>query len=323
MRITSALLGALVGFQVGVAQSTTVQEKADKISLFVGIVPGSNRDLVEPQRERLRNKIVQCANRTGIVSVGMSNFLLHPQMEINEIARVEAMKVMYTAKCEVVLAIARTDYRNFPGQSFGTTSIPVIGSGADSVQAINNAIQQIKTDDPRISKFVLETKARIMDYYTKNCDEVIMEARRHYELQQHDLSIGLLFSVPPAAPCYDEARKMSMTVYKEVLKDECEEQLLQLRSVLVVAKGEGGTQRHAEALKLIQAMNPAADCYQEAYGMMSKLEDDLDEQRRVEWNMERTRMQNEAEVQKEAYRAMAQMSAKADPMVVVTNVLPR
>ena len=116
---------------------------------------------------------------------------------------------------------------------------------------------------------------------------------------------------------------MSMNVYKEVLKDECEEQLLQLRSVLVVAKGEGGTQRHAEALKLIQGMNPAADCYQEAYGMMSKLEDDLDEQKRVEWNMERTRMQNEAEVQKEAYRAMAQMSSKADPMVVVTNVLPR
>lgn len=320
MRTTVLLLVALLGFQVGTAQSS-VQEKADKISLFVGIVPNTNKELDEAQRERLRNKVVQCANRTGIVSVGMSNFLLHPQMQINQMDMVEAMKVLYTAKCEVVLAIARTDYRNFPGQSFGTTSITVIGSGADSTQAVNNAIQQIKTDDPRISKFILETKAKIMDYYTKNCDEVIMEARRHYELQQHDLSIGLLFSVPPSAPCYDDARKMSITVYKEFLKDECEQQLLQLRSVLVASKADSRAQRHAEALKLIKGMNPAADCYQEAYGMVNKLESDLDEQQRVEWNLERARMQNDAEVQKEAYKAMAAMSTRVDPMSGISVVV--
>ena len=319
MRTTVLLIAALLCMPVSRAQTASDQDKADKISLYVGIVPGTNKELNDAQRERLRNKIVQCANRTGIVSVGMSNFLLHPQMEVNEVAKVEAMKVMFTAKCEVVLAIARTDYRNFPGQSFGTTSLTVIGTGADTSSAINNAIQQIKTDDPRISRFVVETKAKILDYYTKNCDEVVMEARRHYELQQHDLSIGLLFSVPPSAPCYDEARKMSINVYKEFLKDECEQQLLQLKSVLVAAKGDSQAQRHNEALKLIKGMNPAADCYQEAYGMINKLESDLDEQQRIEWNMERTRMQNDADVQKEAYKAMAQMSSRVDPMVIITR----
>ena len=116
---------------------------------------------------------------------------------------------------------------------------------------------------------------------------------------------------------------MSINVYKEFLKDECEQQLLQLRSVLVTAKGDARPQRHAEALRLIKSMNPAAECYQEAYGMMQKLENDLDEQQRVEWNMERTRMQNDAEVQKEAYKAMARMSSEANPIGGTTVVITR
>lgn len=298
------------------AQDTDT-EKADKISLFVGLVPDSNRDLDDAQRERLRNRITQCANRTGIVSVGVSNFLLHPQMDVNEVTVVETMKRMYIAKCEITLAIARTDYKNFPGQSFGSTSFKVTGSGADSALAINNAIQQIRTDDPAISRFIVSTKARILDYYMTHCDEVVMEARRHYELQQHSLSIGLLFSVPTSAPCYDEARKMSINVYKEFLKDECEQQLLQLRSVLVASKAGDRAQRHAQALKLVSAMNPSADCYQEAYGMINKLDAELDEEQRRAWNLQRAIVENEAEVRKEAYRAMAAMSSQADPMTTV------
>lgn len=323
MKALSILIVSLLLCPALIAQDKDSQEKADKISLFVGLVPGSNKGLNEAQRERLRNKITQCANRTGIVSVGVSNFLLHPQLDVNEVTVVEAMKRMFVAKCEVVLSIARTDYKDFPGQSFGSTVIKVTGSGGDSALAVSNAIQQIKTDDPAISKFIIDTKGKILDYYMTHCDEVIMEARRHYELQQHGLSIGLLFSVPTSAPCYDEARKMSINVYKEFLKDECEQQLLQLKSVLVASKGENQAQRHAEALKIVKDMNPAAECYQEAYGMINKLEADLDEQQRREWNLQRAIVENDAEVQKEAYKAMAAMSNKTDPMVIVAGAVVR
>ncbi|HRH69985.1 MAG TPA: hypothetical protein PLB89_10800 [Flavobacteriales bacterium] len=300
------------------AQDTN-EEKADKISLFVGVVPGTNKALNADQQERLRNKIMQCANRTGIVSVGMSNFLLHPQLDLNEVTVAEQMKKIYVAKCALSLSIARTDYRDYPGQSFGSISLSVVGSGADSAQALNNAIQQIKTDDPKISKFIVDTKARILDYYMTHCDEVVMEARRQYELQQHGLAIGLLFSVPSAAPCYDEARKMSISVYKEYLKDGCEQQLLQLKSILVTSKAGDQTKKHEQALDLVKQMNPAADCYQEAYGMINKLDAELDEQQRQEWNMQRAIVENEAEVQKEAYRAMAAMSSNANPIVTVVT----
>ncbi|MCC6541694.1 MAG: hypothetical protein IT225_05700 [Flavobacteriales bacterium] len=314
MRYTITLF--LVGcFLTSTAQTT--EEKADKISLFVGVVPGTNGSLTTAQQERLRDRIMQCANRTGIVTVGMSNFLLHPQMDINEVKTVEGMKRITVAKCEVALSIARTDHKNYPGQSFGTMSLVVTGSGADSAAALSNAIQQIRTDDPRIGSFITETKARILDYYTQHCDEVVKEARRHYELQQHHLSIGLLFSVPTSAPCYDEARKLSINVYKEYLKDECEQQLLQLKAALVATKGSDRAGRHAEALRLVKEMNPAADCYQEAYGMMNKLDAELDEAQRREWNLQRAIVDNQAEVQKEAYKAMAAMQTTANPMQVI------
>ena len=154
-----------------------------------------------------------------------------------------------------------------------------------------------------------------------------MEARRHYELQQHDMSIGLLFSVPVSAPCYDEARKMSITVYKEFLKDECEKQLLKLKSILVASKSTGTESNNAQnkydkALGIIAGMTPAADCYPEAYGMIRKLEADLDEEQRRRWNLTEKAVEGSLEAEKAAYEAMGKVAANTNPMggsVVVIN----
>ncbi|MBL0045055.1 MAG: hypothetical protein IPP33_11890 [Flavobacteriales bacterium] len=125
----------------------TASEKADKINLFVGIVPGTNEELDQVQQDKLRNKITQCASRTGIVSISVSNFLLAPNLEVQEVNPVQGMKITYVVKCEVTLGISRTDYKSFPGQAFGMMTLPLTGAGGDKAQAITNAIQQINTSD--------------------------------------------------------------------------------------------------------------------------------------------------------------------------------
>ena len=326
MERTLLITGLLLCMHGAMAQPKDVAAAEDaKISLFVGMVPGMNRQLDDMQLERLRNKTMQCASRTGMVQVGMSNFLLYPALDIQSINVSDAgMKRIMVAKCEVVFSIARTNYKDMPGAVFNTLAITAIGSGFDSTAAINSAIQAISPSDVRISKFIEETKAKILQYYMKNCNEVILEARRHYELQQHGLSIGLLFSVPVGTPCYDEARTMSITVYKEFLKDECEQQLLKLKAILTTAKSTGtesgsAQKGYAQAVAIVSAMNPAADCYQEAYGMLNKLENDLDEESRRKWDLARKVYESDAEVKKEAYRAIAALSARQNPMVTVVT----
>lgn len=311
-----------------ISSAQTAEEKADNISLFVGVVPGSNKQLNDQQREKLENKVRQCASRSGVVNIGMSSFLLNPQLDVDEINMVQGLKNIVTTKCELVLTISRTDYKQFPGQSFGSLSMRITGSGTDTAQAISNAVQQINTSDPRIKDFIVTTKAKILDYYVQHCDEVIKEARRHYELQQHGLSIGLLFSVPVSAPCYDEARKMSISVYKEFLKDECETQLLQLKSILVTTKSTGAASNSAQnkydkALKLIADMNPAAECYPEAYGMIKKLESDLDEEQRKRWDLTEKAVTGSLDAQKAAYEAMGKVAASQNPMGGTTVVIAK
>ena len=106
------LLLFLLGSFAFKVSAQTASEKADKINLFVGIVPGTNAELDQMQQEKLRNKITQCASRTGIVSISVSNFLLAPNLEVQEVNPVQGMKITYVVKCEVTLGISRTDYKS-------------------------------------------------------------------------------------------------------------------------------------------------------------------------------------------------------------------
>ena len=295
-----------------------------QVCIYVDNVPGMTPWMADASKERLRSKLVTVASKSGVVHVGLSSFLLYPQVDIVDVTVTDAgMKPITVAKLDVNLAIARLDRLDAPlskpGTIFNSMTVQLIGTGNDTTAAVNDAIGKIQASDKRFGTFLQDTKQRIMDFYQANCSEVIAEAVRSYDLQNYAMSIALLYSVPQGTSCYEDAREYSVRAYREYQKTECQKKLIQLKSTSVIMKGPDADarakqQQYNEVLKLVKSMDPTAEgCYEEAYNMLNNLAADFDAQNKKNFDLVSKVVDDQAEVQKEMYKAMGQVNSQMQP----------
>lgn len=306
---------------------------AGQVCVYVDNVPGMNPWMTDALKDRLRAKLVTVASKSGTVHVGLSSFLLYPQMDIVDVSPVETgVTPLTVAKIEAILSIARLDRLDAPlskpGTIFNSMTMTLIGSGKDTTSAVNNAIGKIQSSDPKIAAFLKDSRGRIMDFYQANCSEVIAEAVRAYDLQNYAMSIALLYSVPQGTTCYEDAREYSVRAYREYQRTECQKKLIQLKSTSVIMKGPDADarakqQQYNEVLKLVKSMDPTAEgCYEEAYNMLNNLAADFDAQNKKNFDLVSKVVSDQAEVQKEMYSAMGRVNSQMQPggtVVVVTK----
>lgn len=295
-----------------------------QVCVYVDNVPGMNPWMTEAHKDRLRAKLVTVASKSGTVHVGLSSFLLYPQVDIVDVTRHDGgMKPITVAKLEAVLSIARLDRLDAPlskpGTIFNSHTVQLIGTGQDTASAVNDAIGKIQASDPKLATFLKDSRQKIMDFYQANCDEVIQEAVRAYDLQNYAMSIALLYSVPQGTTCYENAREYSVKAYREYQRTECQKKLLQLRSMSVIMKGPDSDartkqQQYGEVLRLVRSMDPTAEgCYDEAYNMLNNLAADFDGENKRNFDLVSKVVTDQADVQKEMYKAMGEMNSRAQP----------
>lgn len=323
MRLTILLSFVLFTFSVVRGQGAVGDGDIAQVCLYVDNVPGMNPWLSDAHRERLRAKLVAVASKSGTVHVGLSSFLLYPQIDLVEVTHSDGMKPQTVVKLDAVLHIARLDRLDAPlskpGTIFNSTTLSLIGIGNDTTAAVNNAIGTILPSDPGLSKFLKDSRTRIMEFYQAHCTEVINEAVRSYDLQNYAMSIALLYSVPEGTSCYEDAREYSVRAYREYQKTECQKKLIQLKSTSVIMKGPDADaktkqQQYNDVLKLVKSMDPTAEgCYEEAYNMLNNLASDFDAQNKKNFDLVSKVVDDQAEVQKEMYKAMGQVNSQMQP----------
>jgi hypothetical protein len=306
------------------AQGAPAAGDPGQVCVYVDNVPGMNPWMTDAHRDRMRAKLVTVASKSGVVHVGLSSFLLYPQVDIVDVTVADGgMKPITVAKMEVILSLARLDRLDAPlskpGTIFNSMTLSLIGTGSDTSTAVNDAIGKIQPSNPDIARFLKDSRARIMEFYQAHCTEVINEAIRAYELQNYAMSIALLYSVPEGTTCYEDAREYSVRSYREYQKTECQKKLIQLKSTAVIMKGPDADaaskqRQYGEVLKLVKSMDPTAEgCYEEAYNMLNNLAADFDGENKRNFDMVSKVIDNEADVQKEMYKAMGQVNSQMQP----------
>ncbi|MBK9045942.1 MAG: hypothetical protein IPL74_04300 [Bacteroidetes bacterium] len=299
----------------------------NSVKLFIDNLPGTNKNLNESQKSLLKNRITNLANKTGTVSVGASNFLLLPQIEIIRSLKVNpGLKVFDVVDAELFLGIYRTDWRNLPGESFSSISISLQGSGSTENEALTNAINNITSNEKKIVDWIIHTRSSIFEYYNLNCTQIIKEAIRFNQLQLYNESIALLFSIPQETPCYDTARKLSVNIYRDFLRDSCESQLQGVRSLIAMASNSGNNREsnsklYMEALAILKQLTPSQYCYSHAQNLLNGLQNRFDERTRQEWELINISAKNEAEVEKVMYKALAEMNSNFKMPQVINNLI--
>jgi hypothetical protein len=302
-------------------------QDASAIKLFVyadGIAK-NNPQLPPELQERLFRKTTQLINQTGIAELGYSSFLVSPKLDIVNVGKSETGTLsVYLAQCELSITVERMTIANQGGAVFATFTKSVSGSGMSEKEAKNNAVNSISASDPGIVKFLTDTKTKINTYFQTNCGDVMKQAQQALALKRYTLAISLYFSVPSNAPCYKEALDASEKVYNTYTEDQCNDNLVRLKTYVALANTPNQSNKTYidQALEIIGNLSPASKkCYAEAAVLIAKLEGKLNDQQQKEWDLIKKIVSDDASVKKERYKAIGRISSSYQPAVSEKTII--
>lgn len=300
-------------------------QQNNTIKLFNNLeyVISANNNLPSGIADRLYRKVTQLINQTGVAEIGFSTFFVAPKLDILSESSSEAgMANVYLAECEFYLSINRVSMseNHTGGATFASFTKRITGSGLNKNDAIINALNNISSSDKDIVNFISESKQKIEDYFKTNCDDVIKQAERALKINDYSQAIALYFSVPSSAPCYSKALQRSEGVYVKYVEDECNKKILKLKGFAALAQTQG--RYYDSAINVIKDLSPASDnCNADAADIIAKIESKLSDQQKQDYDLEKQKLTNKAETDKEMYKAMAEINKNYQPASAGTNVI--
>jgi hypothetical protein len=290
---------------------------AIKLFVYQSGIYQNNPNLTRSQQDRLFRNTTQLINETGIAELGYSTFLVAPKFEVVNVGSSQTGTLnVYLAECELNITVDRMTFNYQGGATFSSFTKTINGSGMSKEEAVNNAINNISPTDKQIVNFLTETKKKIDTYFQMHCEDVMKQAQQALVLKKYSLAISLYLSVPTNASCYKQAIAASEKVYKTYSDDQCDNNLIRIKAFIAMANSATqGNKNYADsALYIMSNLSPAAEkCYADAAQLITKLEGKLNQQQKQEWEFRKKRTANDADVQKEMYKAMGRISTSYQP----------
>ena len=266
-----------------------------KIALSV-VLPENIENLDASQLSKLEIKVSQIVTKAGLAASGNDkNFVIYPNFAIYETNVVEGgMQNITVINTELTLIVKQVTNNVV----FATTSFPLKGSGSSKNNAITNSISNIPVSDPNLKAFIETAKAKIIQYYQENCNDIEKKAEVLAKNQNYEAALGTLMSVPEeVSSCYNQVISRSMEIYKAYQNQKCAVQVQQAK-VLLAAQDYNG------ALTIIGQIDPSTPCFNAAESLAKSAADRVDEDAKKQWNFKMKQYDNAVDLEKQRIDAI-------------------
>lgn len=253
------------------------QDEQSNTNIAVSVVfTDQSENLTLSLQEKIRNKVAQILSRNGVAAEGWAQeFVVYPKINVFEEQRVSGMQNKLFVKAEFSLYMKQMSNDLL----FASLSETITGSGRDKNAALSKAIGSIRTDKKSFQDFVEKGKSRILEYYAKNCNQILTQARTYRQQQDYGGAMEQLFQVPvQAESCYANAQKEMETIYLEWQKNHCKRGIQGAKTAIAA-------QNWNLALEYLTIVDPASPCFDEAEELVKKIEGKVDAEAQRNWNL--------------------------------------
>lgn len=279
-------------------------QETSSISTGVKISVMVPNDFTQANQTLVQSKLLQIISRGGVSGVGGS-----PTIVIAPIFALLSESVTATAPPKTMLKYSLTLYiaNIITGDVYGSTSIEITGVGDSSELALQNAISSISTSDANIARMIGESEQRIIDYYSQNGDQIIIEAQTATANNQYDVAIALLTSIPKeCGELFDRAQAALAPIYEKNVALYADRALRQMRSALSIATPES----FAEAMLYYQQIPQGTEARAQADELYNSTTSALDAERQAELQHARELSDKEFEHKHESELLKLKMNAE-------------
>lgn len=259
------ILGILA---LAIASTTAVAQDrnaANNIAIMT-IIPTQADGLPSGAEAALKNKMDQLTLASGLGSMNdYSQFcmLVNIDIESKDIVSGAPVKIAQTLNFNFYIV----DQLN--QTVFAATSIRAKGVGDNETKAYVQAIKQFNTRSSNMISFIDAGKRKIIEYYTANCDKIIMKANSLAKQEQFEEALFLLGQIPDAChDCYIKATAASDAVFQAYIDAMCKRNLAKAKAIWSSTQtSEGGL----AAGVFLSEIYPDSACYPEAEKLYNEI----------------------------------------------------
>ncbi|MGH7616553.1 MAG: hypothetical protein ACREPM_04935, partial [Gemmatimonadaceae bacterium] len=246
-----------------------IQAGANGSELSVAVVvPPAAPGIDEAVRVQVESRLSQLLTGTGFAAVpGGSTLVMYPSLVVLEERTLEGLQRRTLVKLDLTLFMKNAA----DGVLFASTSQAIAGTGPNRNAAIVNAVSSIQGGDPALQQFATSARSKINDYYARNCDGVIGDARTQATTGDIGRAMATVLSVPrEIASCHDRANAAAVQIYTDFQDRLCRKQLAR-------AKADEAARRFIDAIDALQgAVDPTSPCAREEGDLLTQIGRDID-----------------------------------------------
>ncbi|MCR4665232.1 MAG: hypothetical protein K5660_07700 [Paludibacteraceae bacterium] len=226
-------------------------------------------ELVEPfpaaAKTQVENKLNRLLTQNGIASMDYIGqfFITVRQVPMTKDV-LPGPPVQIATTMEFTFYIA--DYYN--QIVFSTASVTAKGVGVTEPKCYMDAIKHINLNSPELQAFVRDGKAKIIDYYNQQADNMMLKARSLAKQKDFEQALFLMQSIPSECDKYAQAVALGDEIYQMYIDHLCDVNLALARSAWAAEQNSAGAYAAGEYLSQIY---PEAKCYGEAMSLYKEI----------------------------------------------------
>ena len=199
---------------------------------------------------------------------------------------------------------------------FSSCSIDLRGVGTTEARAYTNALRQLKKDNSQFKSMLRQAHERIMSYYNGSYEKIIQKANTAAAQNNYDMALMYLAAIPECCTGFSQAQTQMVSIYKKRCDYDGQRLLTEAKGIWAANPTDEGA---AEAMELINEIDPSASCYSQASAFVSKMQSVV----KANWDFEnKTKYQREMNLREKeiaAARDIAVTQAKNQPKTIVRN----
>ena len=271
------------------------QDMMDQLPILI-LPTDSGGKLTAAQTKLIDARIQRLVTANGLSAEGSTQFAIRPEVIFINTDEIPGLETTYEVELELHLSIAQRNSQVV----FSDVAIPLDGMAYDERRAVDAALKGVRSSNAELRDFLRNGKAKIMEYYAKQCTNIQGEAYRAYQLDNFVKALAMLYSIPKETPCFQESLDMLGQVYEAYQDKFCEKWLQRARAAR--ARND-----YAAALSAIQLVDPQSSCGFAAQELIDAVAGEVDADRLRYWNEARRRFDVGAELEAIRLQTIGQM----------------
>lgn len=276
----------IIILMVSFAINSIAQTKDDIGKITIQAYIPSYEEIPDEAEKLLKAKLSQIITLNGIADNELSNrFVLTAKVNILSKDIIASTPQRISQKIELTFMIGDIQ----EDKIYSSFTMVLIGIGTNLTKSYISAFKNINVNKPEITKFIEDSKPKIVSFYQNNCESMIKEAEHFRQVGQYDKDIYQLSSIPNVCnECYEKSSALAIQIYKEKIQVQDKSLLQKAKNEWAKSPNEQGANQAFSYIDKISSMSSLQLQVDELTNEIAKKLKD-DEKRRWKFKLEQYR----------------------------------